>query len=1356
MGKTYLSRFFFFLVIGWWSLLDVEATAYSLRQFSSKNGLSNSAILSICQDCDGLIWIGSCDGLNVFDGTELRLYKPVDVRNNLSGNLIDNIMEAEDHVLWIQTNYGLDRFDTHLQTVQRFKDFQDISCMAKTRENDVLVIKDDGYIYYFDRKGLKFHRLNAKRVAFEDIQYICVDSANVLWIFSSSGDVRSYVIEKKEDSIPELILQSLFEQEGELFWTSGEGDLVYFIDGAYDLYEYDLRSRNKYFIADLKEEIAQRGQVSSIVKQRDDYYVGFKSSGLICLKYQSDSKVKYVMQSIGIESGIFCLFKDRFQDIIWVGTDGQGVYMYFIDHFSIRNTLLDTSDYQINTPVRALFLDDEQTLWVGTKGDGILRMLRYAPDTGGKFDVERLHTGNSSLTDNSVYCFAPSCWNRLWIGTEHGMNYYSYRERKVKEFPVMVDGKTLRYVHSICELNDSTIWVATVGEGIVKIVLNVSDGEPKVMFTRRIVLDGGRRASNYFFTSHQENDSILWFGNRGYGAYRMNVKTEVMMPFRFDQEVSNQAVNDIFAILSNKKGYWLGTSFGLTHMQSPGNYRVYNEADGFPNNTVHGILEDGEHNLWLSTNQGVVRFNIEANTVQAYNRQNNLEVTEFSDGAFFKDERTGTLFFGGTNGFITINENDLTAMEYMPKLQFYRLSIFGKEYNIYHFLRQDKDVEVLELDYSQNFFNLSFVAVDYINGNNYTYSYMIDGLSNNWIENGSSTTAVFSNLPPGQYTLWVKCRSNIMGKESKPYSLVIRIAPPWYMTQLAYWGYFLLFLLLLWGLVYMAIRRYRRKRDIIIEKLNRQKRDEIYESKLRFFTNITHEFCTPLTLISGPCEKILSYAGTDGYIRKYADLVQQNAQKLNSLIQELIEFRRLETGHKVLDIQEVAVDEHTRGIAESFGEWVESRKVDYQLNIEEGDRWNTDVSCLSKIVNNLISNAFKYTSDGGKITVEQCIEGERLCIRVSNSGKGIKKENLDKIFDRYKILDDFETQNKNEAFPRNGLGLAICHSMVNLLAGEIRVMSIPEEVTTFEVVLPMLTVTDAKSGELKELKKQVMPISDKPVEQKKDIVADYDASRQTIMIIDDDPSMLWFVTEIFAGKYNVQPFNSAQEALEQLKLKQPDLILSDVMMPDMDGRAFAKIVKEDKLLSHIPLVLLSALNYIDEQVKGIESGAEAYVTKPFNVEYLEKIVERQIRRKEDMKEYYSSIYSAFKLEDGHLLHKEDKSFFEKMMRVIDEYVENPELSVELLSASLGCSTRQFYRKLKNVTDKTPADIIKEYRLTVAERLLLTTNLTVEEIMNKAGYTNRGTFYKVFSQKFGMPPRQYREMKKKDLKEKDFH
>lgn len=336
------------------------------------------------------------------------------------------------------------------------------------------------------------------------------------------------------------------------------------------------------------------------------------------------------------------------------------------------------------------------------------------------------------------------------------------------------------------------------------------------------------------------------------------------------------------------------------------------------------------------------------------------------------------------------------------------------------------------------------------------------------------------------------------------------------------------------------------------------------------------------------------------------------------------------------------------------------------------------------------------------------------------------------------------------------MGLAICHSMVNLLAGEIRVMSIPEEVTTFEVVLPMLTVTDAKSGELKELKKQVMPISDKPVEQKKDIVADYDASRQTIMIIDDDPSMLWFVTEIFAGKYNVQPFNSAQEALEQLKLKQPDLILSDVMMPDMDGRAFAKIVKEDKLLSHIPLVLLSALNYIDEQVKGIESGAEAYVTKPFNVEYLEKIVERQIRRKEDMKEYYSSIYSAFKLEDGHLLHKEDKSFFEKMMRVIDEYVENPELSVELLSASLGCSTRQFYRKLKNVTDKTPADIIKEYRLTVAERLLLTTNLTVEEIMNKAGYTNRGTFYKVFSQKFGMPPRQYREMKKKDLKEKDFH
>ena len=812
--------------------------------------------------------------------------------------------------------------------------------------------------------------------------------------------------------------------------------------------------------------------------------------------------------------------------------------------------------------------------------------------------------------------------------------------------------------------------------------------------------------------------------------------------------VKNQTVNDIFAIHKNDEGYWFGTSFGLTRLYQ-GEYRVYNETDGFPNNTIHGILEGRGNNLWLSTNQGMVRFNVRENTVQTYRQQGDLEVIEFSDGAFFKDQQTGTLFFGGTNGFITITENDHMSEEYMPPLHFNRLSIFGKECNIYDFLQGPKQ-ETLVLDYSQNFFNLSFLAVDYINGNNYTYSYKIDGLSDSWIENGLSTVAVFSNLSPGEYTLLVKYRSNITGQESEPFSLLIRIIPPWYMTTWAYAFYFLLFILLILESVWMIIRHYRRKRNVMIEQMNRQQREELYESKLRFFTNITHEFCTPLTLINGPCEKILSYSRVDGYVRKYATMIQQNALKLNALILELIEFRRLETGNKVLKIKPVPVTEQIRTIAESFGELAESRKLNYRLQIENGVYWNTDISCLSKIVNNLISNAFKYTPENGTITVMQTVENDRLCIRVSNTGKGIKAADLTKIFDRYKILDNFEVQNKDGIAPRNGLGLAICHSMVNLLNGQIHVSSTPNEITTFEVLLPTMGVTVDNEDE--KVVEELPPVPDERSVELRNSSTEYDKNKQTIMIIDDDPSMLWFVTEIFVGPYNVVSLSSAEEALKQLSIQLPDLIISDVMMPGMDGMSFAKKIKSDKLLSRIPLILLSALNNIDEQTRGIESGAEAYITKPFNVEYLEKVVRRLLQREEDLKEYYSSVLSAFELDDGHFLHKEDKSFFEKMMQIIDSHIQDTELSVELLSNSLGYSTRQFYRKLKNITDKTPADIIREYRLTIVERLLLTTQLSIEEIMDKTGFSNRGTFYKAFAQRFEMTPKQYRKIKAKDVQE----
>lgn len=1321
--------------------------AYSLRQFSNKNGLSNSAILSLYQDHQGVIWIGSCDGLNIFDGTNIHVYNPVNpTKAPLSGNLINDIMETEKDVLWIQTNYGLDRLDTKLQTSKSFTEFKDKNYMAKSRDNDLFIVKDDGYIYYYQPEKQLFQKLEVPQIAFGHVLSTIIDKNNILWVFTSNNDTRSYQIIKNKEEIA-LTPNNLFKHSEQLLWAFAEEDLIYFIDKTYSLYEYDFGNQQQYFIADLKAEVETRGEVSSIIKQQNDYYIGFKSSGLIVLKYMSDQKIKYQMQDTEIHSGIFCLMKDKYQDIVWIGTDGQGVYMYFNDTFSITNTLLDTPVYQINNPVRTVYYDEEQTLWIGTKGGGILRIRNYSPETNAAVSFDRISISNSTLTDNTVYCFAPGSANRLWIGTENGLNYYSYQNKQLKAFTVIADGKKVKYVHSINELNDTTLWVSTVGEGIVKVILDKAGSAPSVKSATRIVLDDGRMASNYFFTSFQENDSILWFGNRGYGAYRLNVETEQLTPYRFDNVVNSQTANDIFAIYKNEKGYWLGTSSGLLHFNE--DYSHYHDrTDLFSNNTVHGILEDQQNNLWISTNQGLVRFNPKTNTGQTYDRENGLEVTEFSDGAFYKDSRTETLFFGGTNGFVTVKPNAYIMADYMPQINLKGLSIFGKEYNIHDFLHDKKGKKILQLDYSRNFFCIDFMAIDYINGNNYSYSYKLDEVSSQWIESGTSASAIFSNLAPGQYTLLVKYKNNMNGKECEPQKLLIQITPPWYLSNWAYILYFILIALFCILAVYRIVHQYRRKQHRMIEKLNREKKEEVYESKLRFFTNITHEFCTPLTLIYGPCEKILAYPQSDSYIRKYGKMIQQNTEKLNGLILELLEFRRLETGHKVLSIQRLSVSDKLRNIAESFCELAENKNLNYRLDIEPDIEWNTDISCFSKIVNNLISNAFKYTPEEGNITIGLKVENQLLTLNISNSGKGIAKENLAKIFDRYKILDSFEMNGKNS---RNGLGLAICKNMVTLLNGEINVSSIQNEITTFTVTLPELSPT-AQEAETPQKVYETGPLNTntEPMELEQTTV-NFDTSKHTVMIIDDDPSMLWFVSEIFVDKYNVLSFNNAAEALASLELKQPDLIISDVMMPEIDGLSFAQKIKQNKLWSHIPLILLSALHHEDDQVKGIEAGAEVYVTKPFNVKYLEKVVYRLIKRESDLKEYYSSIFSSFKVENGNCIHKEDQEFLDKVIETIEKNITNPDLSVELLSSDLGYSTRQFYRKLKPITDKSPADIIKEYRLTMAERLLLTKNYTIEEIMDKTGFNNRGTFYKLFSQRFGMPPRQYREQQKDSVK-----
>jgi signal transduction histidine kinase/DNA-binding response OmpR family regulator len=563
-------------------------------------------------------------------------------------------------------------------------------------------------------------------------------------------------------------------------------------------------------------------------------------------------------------------------------------------------------------------------------------------------------------------------------------------------------------------------------------------------------------------------------------------------------------------------------------------------------------------------------------------------------------------------------------------------------------------------------------------------------------------------------------------------SIRIVILPPWYLTVYAKIAYLFL---LLWA-VYLAYYVLRKKYESRKIKLQEKYKEDMYEGKLRFFTNITHEFSTPLTLIYGPCERILSYRESDAFIRKYAQIIKSNAERLHSLIQEIIDFRRMETGNKICRIEPIDVSRLTREIINSFSDLAEQNHIQFESNVDSDIQWNSDGSCYTKILNNLISNAFKYTPPRGIIVVAVGIENQNLIVKVYNTGKGIKAEDIPLIFNRYSILDNIKENSIKGLSSRNGLGLAICHSMTELLRGTIEVRSEIDRYAEFSVTLPRLepdrqeirlSTTDGGSGTCSRRGEQGEAIQ-----------------KNYILVIDDNAELLWMLKDILSGEYRVVTALDGRTGLDILKQETPDLIITDVMMPNMDGITLTKQLKENIHTMHIPLVILSAKNTHEEKIAGLDSGADIYIPKPFDTEYLKTVVRNLIRNKKNLEAYYNSSASAFEFTNGQLLGKENRDFLRTVLQLIDINIANEDFSVELLARNMQISVRNLYRKFKELNLSTPNDFIKEQRLQYAGKLIKTTRLTIQEIMYKSGFTNQSHFYKEFARRFGKTPKEYRE------------
>ena len=893
------------------------------------------------------------------------------------------------------------------------------------------------------------------------------------------------------------------------------------------------------------------------------------------------------------------------------------------------------------------------------------------------------------------------------------------------------------------ETSPDTLWVATVGCGVFRVTLGGTASQPSIRGVEQLHFNDELEIKNFFFTLYPENGSAMWFGNRGGGAVRYDIAGGGSEVFKFDAGRSAIA-NDIFAIHRSGDGtMWFGTSGGLIEFRRDSTSHVPGIR-----NTVHGILEDRKGDLWLSTNRGLVQYSPHTGYVVTYGYSYGLNTIEYSDGACFADPRTGTLFFGGIDGLVTIEDTGFREQEYNPPMLFRDIRLNDGIRNIGDMLSRDG---VLTLRHGQRIFEITVSALDYVNGSNYSYYSRLDGYNDQWA--GASSQLSFADLPAGTYRLDVRYRNNITGAESPVYSLPIRLKPAWYATAAAKCLYVLLLLAVVGGVIRHYLLRYRRRRAEKLQRLEIRRKEEVYESKMRFFSNITQELSMPLTMISAPCQQILAYRKADPYVLKYAQTIRQNVSKLHDLIYMLHEFRGIRTGQndESENIELVPVAEIAQSMVETFGEYSQQNSIHCQLDIERNLVWPTDRDGLSTILNTLLSNAFKHTPYNGAVSLTIRSDSGKLLISASNDSVGVNLEDIEAIFDRYRVLDYFERKSERGLSFQGDLRLAICHSIVVRMQGEIKVESTPNAQTTFTVLLPQLKVTAENAPTADNIvpasKEYGLPL---PTVTRREFP--FDKNRRTVFIVNDNSEIMNFVAELFAADYNIKMPSGKTEMIELLKQMHPDIVICDALSEQSDCLSLIQFIKQGKLTSHIPVILLSTAQQIDERIKGVESGADICLTLPFNVEYLKAVAEQLLRRNRSLKDYYKSSISAFELSDGRMLHQDDKEFIDRMLKIINDNISNTEISTKFIADELGVSIRNLYRRLEGILNQTPTNIIKEYRLAKAEQLLTTTKLSIDEIIYKAGFVNRGTFFKCFSAKYGCTPKVYRKEKLSQIRQ----
>lgn len=1332
---------------------SIYTYADNIRSISSREGISNNSVLSLGQDHDGYIWFGTCDGLDLWDGEKAVPY-PEDEKKMLplSGNLIEEIISTKDSLFWIRTNYGLDLMG-HNGVKERHEEFQGIYFAAARNSYETFIFTPGDELYGYQPNTKGFDKIGwPGRFTFHEILETCLSNENIAWIFCTSGIYYAEVKFPGDGSTARMGTARPATGSMPLSAAFRKDNGVYIIGQDKTLHFFNTCNGQITAIADLEDDINSYGPVSDISEYGDGYMISYLYNGVTRLSKTTTPGRNldgYKRSRLDIDCGVFSLLHDKRQDIVWIGTDGQGVMMYAYNPTTFRSYTFDELPYTLSKPVRALYEDSKGTLWVATKGEGILQIPGF---TNGEKVTEansrHITADNSDLADESVYAFEESRLGVIWIGSEgRGLNYYSYESGKIHTLGGNVP-KSLRFVHGIVE-DGSTLWVATVGCGVYRLDIASGPSGPYVWNCSKINFGADMRNMDMFFCVYKDHDGSLIFGNRGGVLAVYSPEKGIRKVLKFNEGRSAIA-NDVWSICRSRQGdLWLGTSYGLLKV-SPNDGTV---AETSIKKSVHGILEGKYGELWTSTNRGLIKYIPANDKAITYSYSYGINTIEYSDGAYFCDMRDSLLFFGGTNGFVTVDSQKDTGKAIFPALQIRNVKISGPE-NIPADKLSWKDG--LTVRANGRLYEINVDALDYIDGNNYQFSYMLKGFDRTW--NNTSKTIKMPDLAPGKYTLLVKYYNPVTGYTSPVSSLAIRIRPQWYASASAKVLYTLMSILAL-CLAGMWYRQYRRKKHREQqERIETRRKEELLDSTVQLFENIAQELTMPVTMISGPCQQILEYEKSDSFIRQHSEKILQQSGKLLSMLRIFQNFRESNDAEQSRS-QMFNVSDLAEEIAGTFTRYAENRKIAFTMDIPKNLVWSTAYKEVATAIEMLLTDAFINVERDGKVSLGIRTEDNMLKIRISDNGTNTDPAKISEILERSAVIEYPLNGNTSGLSFNSEMRIVVCKGIAAKLGGSLSI-DIREDCVSLTLSLPSMNRKENSVNEASvdkyssyENLQEISRLGN--AEMYKEQLLDFDPiqERTTMYIIGKDPEIMNFIAELFSSQYNIRMFNDCSTAIHATHNTQPDIMIFEYLTQNNDFINTIKTIKTDKMTANTPVVLLSGDRHSDDKIKGIESGADMYIGLPLDIKYLRASVDQLINKLKSLQNYYQSSVSAYQFTYGKVLHREDKEFIDKMLRIISENISDSTVTTAFIAEKMGVSVRTLYNRLEGLINITPNNIIKEFRLAYAEQLLATTKLTIDEIIYRSGYANRGTFFKNFSAKYGCTPKGYREKINSDIMEK---